>query len=64
MCLARNAVVIHQDGFLYTNDNIDALLMSRYASKKIRMAKGKLKAMPKRDVQKNIEFEKKLAMLL
>jgi Uncharacterized protein conserved in bacteria len=64
MCLARGAVPISQNGLVYTDDNIDALLNERYTSKKIRMSGGRLKGPPKRTGAQNTEFEKALAALL
>ena len=60
MCLARNARVINQDGTEYTNTNIDAMLYSRYESKKIRMAGGRLKGPKKRSAAQTEAFIKKL----
>lgn len=49
MCLARKAVPIRQDGMVYTNENIDALLLFRHTSKEIRNGGGRLKGNPKRN---------------
>jgi len=64
MCLARCAVPISQNGMVYTNDNIDALLNERYSAKKIRMAGGRLKGNSKRTQEQNIAFEENLKELL
>ena len=32
MCMAKGARVLHQDGWTYTKENIDALLFSRHES--------------------------------
>lgn len=64
MCLARKALVLNQDGRAYTNENIDALLLSRYTAKKIRNAGGRLKGAPKRTEAQNIAYRKSLATLL
>lgn len=48
MCLAKRAVPVDQDGMVYTNDNIDALLLKRHTAKKIRMSGGRLKGPSKR----------------
>lgn len=48
MCLARNAKIMHQDGWEYTRDNIDALLFARHASRKHRAAGGRTKGPKKR----------------
>lgn len=34
MCLARRAIPLHQDGMVYTEDNIDGLLLARHTAKK------------------------------
>lgn len=47
MCLARGALVVHQDGWQYTDDNIDALLSARYATQKIWRAGGRIKVRPR-----------------
>jgi Uncharacterized protein conserved in bacteria len=64
MCLARCAVPISQNGMVYTNDNIDALLNERHTAKKIRMAGGRLKGNSKRTPEQNVAFEQKLKELL
>ena len=64
MCLARCAVPISQNGMIYTNDNIDALLNERHTAKKIRMAGGRLKGNSKRTPEQNIAFEQNLKELL
>lgn len=60
MCLARKAVPINQFGMVYSNDNIDGLLFSRYANKKARMAGQRIKGPAKR---KPCDDEKYLAAL-
>ena len=42
MCLAKRALPLSQDGLLYTEENIGALLQSRYAAQKIRRSGGRL----------------------
>lgn len=64
MCLARKAIPISQDGMIYSNDNIDSLLMARHTARKIRSSGGRLKGNPKRETFQNIEFEKRLNELL
>lgn len=36
MLMAKGAVVLNQNGFIYTDDNIDSLLMRRHISGKLR----------------------------
>ena len=44
MCLARKAIPVSQNGMVYTDKNIDQLLFTRYVSKKIRKAGGRMKS--------------------
>lgn len=64
MCLARNAVVLNQDGMEYTADNIDALLLSRHTAKKIRNSGGRLKGPSKRRKEQDTAFKDKLSDIL
>lgn len=64
MCLSKQCYVINQNGFLYTNQNIDELLFRRYISKKLRnMGKNDFKN--KKISKKNDEeFKKNLLNLI
>ena len=64
MCLGRNAVVLHQDGWQYTADNIDGLLFQRHAAKKHRMAGGRTKGPSKRTGSQDKAFSQALTKLL
>lgn len=64
MCLSRNARVLHQDGWEYTIDNIDALLLVRHESRKHRAAGGRMKGQKKRTAAQNASFEAALEALL
>lgn len=64
MCLAKKAVPVSQDGFVYNETNIDALLLQRYTAKKIRMSGGRLKGPAKRLPEQNKKFEEILIMIL
>ena len=64
MCLARNAIVISQDGMEYTADNIDALLLARHTAKEIRNSGGRLKGPSKRTAGQDLAFERALERLL
>ena len=64
MCLSRGAVPIHQDGMVYTNENIDGLLFFRAAAKKVRNAGGRLKGPSKRTKEQDRAFEAALSRLL
>ena len=64
MCLAKQAVPLHQDGFVYSDENIDSLLLARHTAKKIRQSGGRLKGSAKRTQAKNAAFEQVLTSLL
>lgn len=64
MCLARSAVPLSQDGMRYTNENMDALLLSRHTARKLRNAGGRLKGPPKRGREQDLAFERALREIL
>ena len=64
MCLGRNTKVLHQDGWAYTEDNIQALLFSRHETKKYRLAGGRTKGPQKRKPEQDKAFEAALQQLL
>ena len=64
MCLAKNAGVLHQDGWAYTADNITALLFQRSESRKYRASGGRMKGPAKRTKQQDSAFEAALRRLL
>ena len=64
MCLAKGARVLHQDGWEYTADNIDALLFQRHAARKHRAAGGRMKGPSKRTQSQNAAFAAALESLL
>lgn len=64
MCLARQAKVLHQDGWAYTEDNIQALLWSRHETKKYRQSGGRVKGPSKRTKQQDKAFSDSLRTLL
>lgn len=64
MCLARKAVPLSQNGLVFTDKNIDELLFSRYVSKKIRNAGGRLKGPSKRTAEQDKHFETALIKLI
>ena len=64
MCLARKAKVLHQDGWEYPPDNMDALLLVRHDSRKLRAAGGRTKGPKKRTQAQNDAFEAALDKLL
>jgi len=64
MCLARNAVPISQNGLVFNDRNIEQLLFTRYVSKKIRNAGGRIKGPSKRTAEQDRAFETALIKLL
>lgn len=64
MALAKRAVVLNQNGMVYSEENIDFLLESRHISKKIRMAGGRTKGPSKRTKEQDESFQLVLNNLL
>lgn len=57
MCLAKQARVLHQDGWEYTAYNISGLMEQRHAAKKFRAAGGRTKGPQKRKAEQDKTFE-------
>ena len=66
LALGKGAYAIHQSGKLYTQDNIDQMLMERHLARKARMGKGKhhIKGPKKRTREEDEAFEKAFLQLL
>lgn len=64
LCLAKRAVVLHQDGYQYTEDNIDSMLLARHTARKVRRSGGRLRGPAPRTRQQNEAFEQYLKQLL
>lgn len=64
MCMSKRAMVLHQDGFLYTEENIDRLLFFRAAAKKARRGGARIKGPAKRTKEQDQAFCTLLAQLL
>lgn len=64
MCLARSAIVLHQDGWEYTRENIDGLMLFRHESSKYRAAGGRMKGPKRRTQTQNDAFAQMLSQLL
>ena len=64
MCLAKRAQVIHQDGWLYTEYNIQALLWSRHEARKYRQSGGRVKGPSKRTSAQDQAFSDGFRKLL
>ena len=64
MCLAKQARVLHQDGWEYTGQNIDGLLLQRHVSRQYRLSGGRIKAIPKRTPAQNRAFQAAMEAIL
>lgn len=64
ICLARKAHILHQDGWQYTADNIDALLLQRHTARKHRAAGHRFKGASKRTASQDEAFRQALDALL
>lgn len=64
MCLARGARVLHQDGWEYTQSNMDALLFQRHMSSRYRASGGRIKGPSKRKATQDQAFSNTLEILL
>ena len=58
VALSKSAVVLNQNGLIYTNENIDQLLMSRHIGQKIRRGGGRTKGPKKRTKEDDERFDK------
>lgn len=64
MCLAKKAKVLHQDGWEYTEYNIQALLFQRHESKVYQASGGRIKGPAKRKPVQDQAFSAALEKLL
>ena len=64
MCLAKQANVLHQDGWAYTEYNISGLMEQRHAAKKFRAAGGRTKGPAKRKPEQDASFRNALKLFL
>ena len=64
MCLARQGRPIHQNGMVYTDNNIDSLLASRHTAQKIRRGGGRTKGPAKRTAEQDAGFIRQLRALI
>ena len=56
MALARRARVLNQNGLIYTDENIDSLLLARHTSRKLRNAGVRMKGPAKRTKEQDEAF--------
>lgn len=64
MCLSKNCFVINQNGYMYTNDNIDELLLRKHIGKKLRKAGKNDFKIKKRTKEQNDNFIENFNKLL
>lgn len=66
LVLGKGGYAIHQSGKIFTNENIDGLLMERHINKKARMSSSKshLKGPKKRTKEDDLRFEAAFESLL
>ena len=57
MVLGKGAKVVNQNGLVFTNDNIDKLLMDRHVGQKVRRSGGRTKGPAKRTKEDDERFE-------
>lgn len=64
MCLTKGTLAINQNGYVYTNENIEELLLRRHINKKLRNYRKFKSKIKKRNKQDDINFEKNLIQLI
>lgn len=64
MCLSRRARVVNQNGLVFTDSNIDSLLLARHTSRKLRNAGVRMKGPAKRTKEQDAAFLSTLEHLL
>ena len=64
MVLGKGARAVNQNGLIYTDVNIDRLLMDRYIGQKVRRGGGRTKGPEKRTKEDNERFEAAFAEML
>lgn len=64
MGLAKGAKPIHQNGFVYTDENIDQLLFTRHLGKEIRRKGGRTKGPSKRTKEQDAAFKRCLLQMV
>lgn len=64
MVLAKGGTALNQNGLIYSEQNMDSLLLSRHISQKIRMSGGRTKGPHKRTKEQDQAFLNALQSLL
>ncbi|MCC5911940.1 MAG: YaiI/YqxD family protein [Clostridiaceae bacterium] len=64
LALGKGSMAINQQGWLYTNENIDGLLMKRHINQEIRRKHKKYTKIPKRTKEDDKRFEEQFRQLI
>ena len=64
MVLGKGAMAVNQNGLVFTNENMDKLLMQRHIGAKVRRSGGRTKGPAKRTKEDNSSFEAVFVKLL
>jgi len=64
MVIGKGAKAVNQNGMVFTNDNMDRLLMERHIGAKVRRGGGRTKGPAKRTMEDNDRFEAAFINLL
>jgi len=64
MVLGKGAKAVNQNGLIFTNENIDKLLLERHIGQKVRRSGGRTKGPAKRTKEDDARFETAFEMLL
>ena len=64
MAIGKGAKAVNQNGLIFTDANIDRLLMERHIGQKIRRSGGRTKGPPKRTKEDDARFEAAFERLL
>ncbi|NLM75460.1 MAG: YaiI/YqxD family protein [Clostridiaceae bacterium] len=64
MALGKGAMVLNQNGLIFSSENIDRLLFERHLGQKIRRAGGRTKSIRKRSKEDDERFLKALLLVI
>ena len=64
MVLGKGAIAVNQNGLVFTDENIDRLLLERYIGQKVRRGGGRTRGPAKRSKDDNARFEVAFGALL
>jgi len=64
MVIGKGAKAINQNGLVFTDENMDTLLMERHIGQKIRRSGGRTKGLAKRTKEEDARFEAAFCKLL